>query len=101
MDLKERLNRLTSISKPAPAAPEEKSQALGDLRQRLDRLLEPKKIYRKKAVVPIEQLVKGEVVSIPEGLMQLPNGIRVACAEVELGETGLVRVPVANLDILE
>jgi hypothetical protein len=43
----------------------------------------------------------GTVVSLPEGLMQLPNGMRMACAEVELGETGLVRVPIANLDILE
>src|SRR4030065_210994 len=39
----------------------------GDLRQRLDRLLEPKKTYRKKVIVPIEQLVKGEVISTPEG----------------------------------
>jgi uncharacterized protein YprB with RNaseH-like and TPR domain len=68
MDLKERLNRLTSISKPTPGSPEEKSRALGDLRQRLDRLLEPKKTYhQKRGVVPIEQLVKGEVISIPEG----------------------------------
>jgi hypothetical protein len=44
---------------------------------------------------------EGSVVSLPEGLLPLPNGIRVACAEVELGETGLVRVPIANLDILE
>ena len=64
MDLKERLNRLTSISK---SQPEEKSQVLGELRQRLDRLLEPKKTYQKKSIVPIEQLVKGEVISIPEG----------------------------------
>ena len=64
MDLKERLNRLTSVSK---SQPEEKSQVLSDLRQRLDRLLEPKKTYRKKAIVPIEQLVKGEVISTPEG----------------------------------
>jgi uncharacterized protein YprB with RNaseH-like and TPR domain len=64
MDLKERLNRLTSVSK---SQPEEKSQILSDLRQRLDRLLEPKKTYRKKTIVPIEQLVKGEVISTPEG----------------------------------
>jgi hypothetical protein len=44
---------------------------------------------------------EGSVVSIPEGLQPLPNGIRVLCADVELGEAGLVRVPVANLDILE
>ncbi len=64
MDLKERLNRLTSISK---SPPEEKSQVLSDLRRRLDRLLEPKKIYQKKAAVPIEQLIKGEVISTPAG----------------------------------
>ena len=64
MDLKERLNRLTSISKPQE---EPKSQVIGELRQRLDRLLEPKKIYQKKGMFPIEQLVKGEVVSTPDG----------------------------------
>ena len=64
MDLKDRLNRLTSLSKPEQ---ESKSQVLSDLRQRLDRLLEPKKIYRKKWIVPIEGLVKGEVVSTPAG----------------------------------
>lgn len=64
MDLKDRLNRLTSLSKPEQ---ESKSQALSDLRQRLDRLLEPKRIYRKKWIVPIEGLVKGEVVSTPDG----------------------------------
>ncbi|MGZ3539357.1 MAG: hypothetical protein ACXVAB_15160, partial [Thermodesulfobacteriota bacterium] len=64
MDLKERLNRLTSVSK---SQSEERSQVLSDLKQRLDRLLEPKKAYRKKTIVPIEQLVKGEIVSTPEG----------------------------------
>ena len=64
MDLKDRLNRLTSLSKPEQ---ESKSQVLSDLRQRLDRLLEPKRIYRKKWIVPIEGLVKGEVVSTPDG----------------------------------
>lgn len=44
---------------------------------------------------------EGSVVSLPEGLVPLANGIRVKCAEVELGETGLARVPIANLDILE
>jgi uncharacterized protein YprB with RNaseH-like and TPR domain len=64
MDLKERLNRLTSVSK---SPPEERSQVLDDLQQRLDRLLEPRKTYRKKEILPIEQLVKGEVVSTPDG----------------------------------
>jgi uncharacterized protein YprB with RNaseH-like and TPR domain len=89
MDLKERLNRLTSISKITPTLPEEKSQVLGDLRQRLDRLLEPKKAYRKKEVVPIEQLVKGEVISIPEGEAFLakedfPSDLR--CGEMALAD---------------
>ncbi len=43
----------------------------------------------------------GQVVSVPEGLGMLPNGLRAACAEVALGEEGLVRVPITNLDILE
>ncbi|MGQ9646050.1 MAG: ribonuclease H-like domain-containing protein [Thermodesulfobacteriota bacterium] len=64
MDLKERLNRLTSISKP-PA--EKSSQTLNDLRQRIDRLLEPKRVYRKRDVIPVEQLVRGEIISTPEG----------------------------------
>jgi uncharacterized protein len=70
MDLKERLNRLTSISKLTPTHPsplEGEGERGGDLRQRLDRLLEPKKTYRKKTIFPIEQLVKGEVISTPEG----------------------------------
>ena len=37
------------------------------MRQRLDRLLEPKKVYPKKRVLPIEQLVKGEVIATPYG----------------------------------
>ncbi len=64
MDLKERLDRLTSIT---PTKEEDKSQVIGDLRQRLDRLLEPKKIYRKKVILPIEELVNGEVISTPDG----------------------------------
>ena len=64
MDLKERLNRLTSIT---PAKKEDKPQVIGDLRQRLDRLLEPKKIHRKKMILPIEELVNGEIISTPDG----------------------------------
>jgi hypothetical protein len=44
---------------------------------------------------------EGSVVSLPEGLVPISNGMRVPCADVELGESGLVRVPIANLDILE
>jgi len=68
MNLKERLERLTSISKTDQ---ELKSQAMGELRQKLDRLLEPKKIYRKRSILPIEALVKGEVISTPDGEMFL------------------------------
>lgn len=64
MDLKDRLNRLTSVSKPQE---ESKSQAINELKQRLDRLLEPKKLYEKKRIFPIEQVVNGEVVSTPDG----------------------------------
>jgi uncharacterized protein YprB with RNaseH-like and TPR domain len=64
MDLKERLNRLTSVSK---AEEKPTSEVLGDLRQKLDRLLEPRKIYPRKATLPIEKWVNGEVVSTPEG----------------------------------
>jgi len=70
MDLKERLNRLTSVSKLTPTQPspfEGEGKGGGELRQRLDRLLEPQKAYRKKAVFPIEQLVKGEVIRTFEG----------------------------------
>jgi uncharacterized protein YprB with RNaseH-like and TPR domain len=70
MDLKERLDRLTSITKSTPTHPsplEGEGEGGGDLKQRLDRLLEPKKIYRKKVILPIEELVKGEVISTPDG----------------------------------
>ncbi|OGP89320.1 MAG: hypothetical protein A2157_10470 [Deltaproteobacteria bacterium RBG_16_47_11] len=64
MNLKERLERLTSVSKPVQ---EERSQVLHELREKLDRLLEPRKVYQKEEVYPIEQMVKGEVVSTPYG----------------------------------
>ncbi len=64
MDLKERLDRLTSIT---PTKKEEKSEVIGDLRQKLDRLLEPKKIYREKTILSVEELVNGEVISTPDG----------------------------------
>ena len=52
MDLKERLNQVISIAKTKP---ELKSQVISDLKQRLDRIFEPKKIYRKKELLPIEK----------------------------------------------
>ncbi len=64
MDLKDRLKRLTSFSRTGQAS---QSQVLSDLRERLDRLLEPKRVYRKKWVVPIEQLIEGETLSTPDG----------------------------------
>jgi uncharacterized protein YprB with RNaseH-like and TPR domain len=64
MDLKERLNRLTSISS---SQSEDKSRVISDLKGRLDRLLEPKKVYRREAGYPIEKLVAGEIISTPEG----------------------------------
>ncbi len=64
MDLKERLNRLTSVSQTPPA---EKSPVLRELRERLERLLEPKKVYRKRQITPVEQLVRGETIPTPYG----------------------------------
>jgi uncharacterized protein YprB with RNaseH-like and TPR domain len=64
MDLKERLNRLSSISKPQSEGP---SGTLNELRQRIDRLLEPQKVYRKREIIPVEKLVKGEVISTSHG----------------------------------
>jgi uncharacterized protein len=86
MDLKERLNRLTSGSK---SQEESKSQVISDLRQRLDRILEPKKAYQKKAVFPIEEFVKGEIVSTRDGETYqvkeyFPSHFR--CGEITLTE---------------
>jgi len=64
MDLKERLNRLTSIPKAEETS---KAEVLNDLRQKLDRLFEPRKVYPKKVTLPIEKWVNGDVVSTPEG----------------------------------
>lgn len=86
MDLKDRLRQLSSISRPQE---ESKSQVLTELRQRLDRIVEPRKAYQKESPVPIEQLVKGEVVSTPYGeTFQAkeyhPSGFRYG--EITLGE---------------
>jgi uncharacterized protein YprB with RNaseH-like and TPR domain len=86
MDLKDRLNRLTSISKPQE---ETKSRVIGDLKQRLERVLEPRKAYPKREVVPIESLVKGEIVSTPEGETFLAKEYvtsQFGCGEMSLRE---------------
>lgn len=64
MDLKERLNRLTSISRNEDQS---KSQVLGELRQKLDRLFKPGKGYEKKRALPIETCVKGDITATPFG----------------------------------
>ncbi len=64
MDLKERLNRLTQVSKTQV---EPKSEIIADLKERLDRLLKPREVYRRKTFYPIEELVEGEVVLTPYG----------------------------------
>jgi len=64
MNLRDRLERLTSISKPDM---EDRSQVLHELRGKLDRVLEPRKTYRKRECLPIEQLIQGETVSTPYG----------------------------------
>ncbi len=65
MDLKERLRQLSSISKAPSASPEDEHG--GDLKERLDRLLRPEKVYKRRELFPIEGLVHGEIVSTPEG----------------------------------
>ena len=102
VDLKERLNRLTSISKgePESKSPESKSDVLNDLRQRLDRVLEPKKVYQKKEILPIERLVKGEIVPTPDGETfqakeYFPPEYR--CGEMALGEILNISTSAAHL----
>jgi len=90
MDLRERLKLLTSISRADSKTGEEtKAQLVTDLRQRLERVLEPRKTYRRGERVPIEELVKGEVVSTPYGEMffsdeYFPSHFR--CGEMALSE---------------
>jgi hypothetical protein len=90
MDLRERLNRLTSISKFGSKTGEEtKAQLINDLRQRLERVLDPRKAYLRKESAPIEALVKGAVVSTPHGETFLsdesfPSHFR--CGEMALSE---------------
>ncbi len=91
MDLKERLNRLTSISKT-----EEKprSEILSDLRQRLDRVLEPRRIYSNRTILPIEKLVSGEIVSTPDGesfISRQAYPLDFCCGEMSLSD--LLEIP--------
>ncbi len=68
MGLRDRLNRFSSLSKYLPEEPSlSKSEKVRELRERLDRLLEPKKFFRKKEIIPIEELVQGEIISTPFG----------------------------------
>lgn len=65
-----------------------------DLRERLDRLLKPREVYRKKTLLPIEELVEGEVVLTPHGesfqkKTFLPLEFR--CGEMTLSE--ILRIP--------
>jgi uncharacterized protein YprB with RNaseH-like and TPR domain len=64
MNLRDRLERLTSIGKPDQ---EKQSDVLRELREKLDRLLEPRTVYRKGGAYLIEQMVRGEIVSTPYG----------------------------------
>ena len=79
MDLKERLKRLNSIPKITPTHPSpieasgseeplaRRGEGGGDLRERLNRILQPEKVYRKREILPIEKLVEGQVISTSEG----------------------------------
>jgi len=62
MDLKERLRQLSSLSKTPTASIENRGGE--GLRERLNRLLEPRRIYQKKS---IEELIEGEVVLTAHG----------------------------------
>jgi uncharacterized protein len=87
MNLRDRLERLTSVSKPDG---EDRSQIVHELRERLDRLVDPKKAYHQRESYPIEKLVRGEVISTPcgEGFQvreHFPSDYR--CGEITLTET--------------
>lgn len=64
MDLKERLDHLTFFSKDLQ---DQRSEIISQLRRRLDRIVKPQEISQKKSFYPIEKLVRGEVLSTPEG----------------------------------
>jgi uncharacterized protein YprB with RNaseH-like and TPR domain len=64
MDLKERLNRLIALPK---ANQESKSRVISELRERLDRVFEPRRVYPRGRPDPIEKLVKGEIIATAHG----------------------------------
>ncbi len=64
MDLKERLNSLPSFSQDLQ---NQRSEVINQLRQRLNRIVKSQEIPQRKSSYPIEKLVKGEVISTPEG----------------------------------
>ncbi len=64
MDLRERLRQLTSITKTSSGLGQESERSL---RERLERLLRPRKATSRKELFPIEDLVKGEILSNPWG----------------------------------
>lgn len=64
MDLRERLNRFASLYKSLSEEPSNlQSEKVRGLRERLDRLLEPKRFFQKKEIFPIENLINGEIIS--------------------------------------
>ncbi|MGQ9509154.1 MAG: ribonuclease H-like domain-containing protein [Thermodesulfobacteriota bacterium] len=64
MDLKERLRQLSSISRPLSDLDRNEERLL---RARLERLFKPVKVLQKREAFPIEQLIKGEILSHPLG----------------------------------
>lgn len=60
MDLRERLRQLTSITKTSSSLGQGSERPL---RERLERLLRPTKTIPRKELFPIEDLVKGEILS--------------------------------------
>jgi len=88
MDLRDRLKMLTSISTADSKGKEEsKEERIRALRQQLERVLEPRKVYRRRETIPIEELVPGRVVSTAHGQTflsetTLPSDFR--CGEMDL-----------------
>jgi len=65
MDLKERLRQLSSVAQPSSRPIEEQGEE--GFPKYLDGLLKGARVHPRGPVFPIEQLVRGEVVSTPEG----------------------------------